>query len=112
MVQGAVAAAHFIRAIAPAYGIPVVLHSDHCHQADLPWLDGMLVADKKHKDETGEPLFSSHMIDLSALPDEENIGTTKEYLKRSKEAGTWLEMEVCSPPPPPHARPKLEHRLI
>ena len=100
MVQGAVAAAHFIRAIAPAYGIPVVLHSDHCHQADLPWLDGMLVADKKQKHETGEPLFSPHMIDLSALPDEENIGTTKEYLKRSKEAGTWLEMEVCFPLPP------------
>ncbi len=95
MVHGSTAAAHFIRAIAPVYGVPVVLHSDHCHQKDLPWLDGMLAADKKYKEQFGEPLFSSHMIDLSHLPDNDNIKTTKQYLEESKAAGTWLEMEVC-----------------
>lgn len=96
MVQGAVAAAHFIRSIAPSYGVPVVLHSDHCHPEDLPWLDGMLDADIAHRgpDGQGEPLFSSHMIDLSELADEENIKTTRQYLEKSVKAGTWLEMEI------------------
>ncbi|RYP68547.1 hypothetical protein DL769_005499 [Monosporascus sp. CRB-8-3] len=94
MVQGSVAAAHFIRLIAPSYGVPVVLHSDHCHPEDLPWLDGMLDADIAHKGEKGEPLFSSHMIDLSELADKENIKTTRQYLEKSVEAGTWLEMEI------------------
>lgn len=94
MVQGAVAAAHFIRSIAPSYGVPVVLHSDHCHPEDLPWLDGMLDADIAHKEEKGEPLFSSHMIDLSELEKEENISTTEKYLQKSVKAGTWLEMEI------------------
>ncbi|RYP68195.1 hypothetical protein DL771_006795 [Monosporascus sp. 5C6A] len=96
MVQGSVAAAHFIRSIAPSYGVPVVLHSDHCHPEDLPWLDGMLDADIAHRgpDGKGEPLFSSHMIDLSELADEENIKTTRQYLEKSVKAGTWLEMEI------------------
>ncbi|RYO95742.1 hypothetical protein DL764_007611 [Monosporascus ibericus] len=96
MVEGSVAAANFIRSIAPSYGVPVVLHSDHCHPEDLPWLDGMLDADIAHRgpDGKGEPLFSSHMIDLSELADEENIKTTRQYLEKSVKAGTWLEMEI------------------
>ena len=82
-VAGAVAAAHYIRAVAPQYGIPVVLHTDHCAKKLLPWLDGMLDADEKWFKEHGEPLFSSHMIDLSEEEVDWNIKTTADYLKRA-----------------------------
>ncbi|KAF3909435.1 hypothetical protein AA313_de0202308 [Arthrobotrys entomopaga] len=93
-IQGAIAAAHYIRAIAPAYGIPVVLHTDHCAHKLLPWLDGMLDADEAYFKEHGEPLFSSHMIDLSEEPKDKNIATTAEYLKRAAPMKQWLEMEI------------------
>merc|ERR1719387_745032 len=81
-ILGAVAGGHFVRAVAPAYGIPVLLHSDHCAKKLLPWFDGMLEADKEFFAAHGEPLFSSHMLDLSEETDEENIGTCVEYLKK------------------------------
>ncbi|KAK8068919.1 fructose-bisphosphate aldolase- class II [Apiospora phragmitis] len=93
-IQGSIAAAHYIRAIAPAYGIPVVLHTDHCAKKLLPWLDGMLEADEKFFKETGEPLFSSHMIDLSEEPVDWNVETTAKYLKRAAPMKQWLEMEI------------------
>ncbi|VVT46324.1 uncharacterized protein SAPINGB_P001157 [Magnusiomyces paraingens] len=93
-VAGAVAAAHYIRSIAPTYGIPVVLHTDHCAHKLLPWLDGMLEADEAYFKEHGEPLFSSHMIDLSEEPHEENIATTKKYFERAAKMNQWLEMEI------------------
>merc|ERR1711881_363815 len=93
-ISGAIAAAHYIRAVAPAYGVPVVLHTGHCAKKLLPWLDGMLDADEKHFKATGEPLFSSHMIDLSEEPVEENIKTTADYLKRAAPMKQWLEMEI------------------
>ena len=93
-VAGAVAAAHFIRAIAPQYGIPVVLHTDHCAKKLLPWFDGMLDADEAWFKIHGEPLFSSHMIDLSEEKVEENISTTAKYLKRAAPMKQWLEMEI------------------
>ncbi|EOO02431.1 putative fructose-bisphosphate class ii protein [Phaeoacremonium minimum UCRPA7] len=93
-IAGAVAAAHYIRSIAPAYGIPVVLHTDHCAKKLLPWLDGMLDADEAYFKEHGEPLFSSHMIDLSEEPVDWNIETTAKYLKRAAPMKQWLEMEI------------------
>jgi fructose-bisphosphate aldolase class II len=93
-IQGSIAAAHYIRAIAPAYGIPVVLHTDHCAKKLLPWLDGMLDADEKFFKETGEPLFSSHMIDLSEEAVDWNVETTAKYLKRAAPMKQWLEMEI------------------
>lgn len=93
-IAGAVAGAHYIRAVAPSYGIPVVLHTDHCAKKLLPWLDGMLDADEKHNKEHGEPLFSSHMIDLSEESVEWNIKTTADYLKRAAPMKQWLEMEI------------------
>lgn len=57
-IAGAVAAAHYVRAIAPAYGVPVIMHSDHCAKKLLPWFDGMLEADEAYYKEHGEPLFS------------------------------------------------------
>ncbi|CCK68375.1 fructose-bisphosphate aldolase FBA1 KNAG_0A07220 [Huiozyma naganishii CBS 8797] len=93
-IQGSIAAAHYIRAIAPAYGIPVVLHSDHCAKKLLPWYDGMIAADEAYFKQHGEPLFSSHMLDLSEETDEENIGTCVKYFKKMAAMGQWLEMEI------------------
>jgi len=93
-IAGAVAAAHYIKSVATAYGIPVILHTDHCAKKLLPWLDGMLDADEKRHKEHGEPLFSSHMIDLSEEPVDWNIKTTAEYLKRAAPMKQWLEMEI------------------
>lgn len=93
-VAGAVAAAHYIRSIAPAYGIPVVLHTDHCAKKLLPWLDGMLDADEAYFKLHGEPLFSSHMIDLSEEPVDWNIETTKKYLERFAKVNGFIEMEI------------------
>lgn len=93
-IAGAVAAAHYIRAIAPVYGIPVVLHSDHCAKKLLPWLDGMLEADEAYFKEHGEPLYSSHMIDLSEESHEENIAITAKYFERASKMNQWLEMEI------------------
>ncbi|KAI9702167.1 MAG: Fructose-bisphosphate aldolase 1 [Bogoriella megaspora] len=93
-IGGAVAAAHYIRSVAPLYGVPVVLHSDHCAKKLLPWLDGMLDADEAYFKEHGEPLFSSHMIDLSEEEVEWNIETTAKYLQRAAPMKQWLEMEI------------------
>ncbi|KAL6942993.1 Fructose-bisphosphate aldolase 1 [Hanseniaspora osmophila] len=93
-IKGSIAAAHFIRSIAPAYGIPVVLHSDHCAKKLLPWFDGMLEADEAYFKLHGEPLFSSHMLDLSEEEDDENIGTCVKYFTRMAKMGQWLEMEI------------------
>ena len=91
-VAGAVAAAHYIRSIAPSYGIPVVLHTDHCAKKLLPWLDGMMDADEAYFKLHGEPLFSSHMIDLSEEEVDWNVSTTAKYLERAAPMKQWLEM--------------------
>ncbi|KAF6236195.1 hypothetical protein HO173_005824 [Letharia columbiana] len=93
-IMGAVAGAHYIRSVAPAYDIPVILHTDHCAKKLLPWLDGMLEHDEKHFKAHGEPLFSSHMIDLSEEPVDWNIETTAKYLKRAAPMKQFLEMEI------------------
>lgn len=93
-IAGAIAAAHYIRAIAPTYGIPVVLHTDHCAKKLLPWFDGMLDADEAFYKENGVPLFSSHMLDLSEESDEENIATCVKYFERMAKIGQFLEMEI------------------
>jgi fructose-bisphosphate aldolase, class II len=93
-VAGAIAAAHYIRSVAPLYGVPVILHTDHCAKKLLPWLDGMLDADEAFFKAQGTPLFSSHMIDLSEEPVDYNIETTAKYLKRMSPMKQWLEMEI------------------
>ncbi len=91
---GSVALAYHVRAVAKYYGVPVVLHSDHCAKKLLPWFDGMLAADKEYYEKFGEPLFSSHMLDLSEEPDEENIAICEKYFKEMSEMKIWLEMEI------------------
>ncbi|GME76702.1 unnamed protein product [[Candida] boidinii] len=93
-IAGAVAAAAYIRSIAPTYGIPVVLHTDHCAKKLLPWFDGMLEADEAYFKAHGEPLFSSHMLDLSEENDDENIATCAKYFTRMAKMNQWLEMEI------------------
>mmetsp|Transcript_125151 Transcript_125151/g.234086 ORF Transcript_125151/g.234086 Transcript_125151/m.234086 type:complete len:357 (-) Transcript_125151:42-1112(-) len=93
-ILGAVVGAHYVRNVAPAYGIPVLVHSDHCAKKLLPWFDGMLEADESFFSAHGEPLFSSHMLDLSEEPHEENIGICIKYFKRMAPMNLILEMEI------------------
>ncbi|KAL4075521.1 hypothetical protein J3A83DRAFT_4220728 [Scleroderma citrinum] len=93
-ITGSIAAAYHIRTVAKAYGVPVVLHSDHCAHKLLPWFDGMLAADEEYFKAHQEPLFSSHMLDLSEEPKAENIATCVKYFKRMAPLGLWLEMEI------------------
>ena len=93
-IAGSVALAMHVRSVAKYYGVPVVLHSDHCAKKLLPWFDGMLKADEEFYAKYGEPLFSSHMLDLSEEPDEENIAICVEYFKRMAPMKIWLEMEI------------------
>jgi len=91
---GSVALAYHVRAVAKYYGVPVVLHSDHCAKKLLPWFDGMLKADAEYFEKFGEPLFSSHMLDLSEEPDEENIAICVKYFEKMAPMKIWLEMEI------------------
>jgi fructose-bisphosphate aldolase class II len=93
-IAGAVAGAKHVHTLAEAYGVPVILHTDHCAKKLLPWIDGLLDASEKHFAETGKSLFSSHMIDLSEEPIEENIEICKQYLKRMSKMGMTLEIEL------------------
>lgn len=93
-ILGAVAGAHFVRNVAPAYGIPVFVHSDHCAKKLLPWFDGMLEADEEYFKVYGEPLFTSHMLDLSEEPHDENVNTCAKYFKRMAPMNQILEMEI------------------
>ncbi len=93
-IAGSVAGAKHVHQMAEAYGVPVILHTDHCAKKLLPWIDGLLEASEKHFAETGAPLFSSHMIDLSEEPIEENIEICKQYLARMDKMGMTLEIEL------------------
>ena len=93
-VLGAVSGAKHVHALAAAYGVPVILHTDHAAKKLLPWIDGLLTASEAHFAETGKPLFSSHMIDLSEEPLEENIAICSEYLARMSKMGMTLEIEL------------------
>jgi fructose-bisphosphate aldolase class II len=93
-IAGSIAGAHHIHTMAKAYGIPVILHTDHCAKKLLPWIDGLIEASEEHFKEKGYPLFSSHMIDLSEEPIEENIAICKKYLERMSKIGMTLEIEL------------------
>ncbi|WP_462250290.1 class II fructose-bisphosphate aldolase [Ekhidna sp.] len=93
-IAGGVAGAHHVHQLAEAYGVTVVLHTDHAARKLLPWIDGLLDAGEKHFEQTGKPLYSSHMLDLSEEPIEENIGTCVEYFKRMSKMGMTLEIEL------------------
>lgn len=93
-ILGAIAGAKHIHTLAEAYGATVILHTDHCAKNLLPWIDGLLEASEEHYKTHGKPLYSSHMIDLSEEPIEENIELSKKYLERMSKIGMTLEIEL------------------
>jgi fructose-bisphosphate aldolase, class II len=93
-ILGAISGAQHVHAVAEAYGVPVILHTDHAAKKLLPWIDGLLDAGEKHFAQTGKPLFSSHMLDLSEESLKENIEICGEYLKRMSKMDMTLEIEL------------------
>jgi len=93
-ILGGITGALHIHTLAEAYGATVILHTDHCAKKLLPWIDGLLDASEKHFAQTGKPLYSSHMIDLSEEPLVENLELCKRYLERMSKMGMTLEIEL------------------
>ncbi|WP_150141310.1 class II fructose-bisphosphate aldolase, partial [Candidatus Enterovibrio escicola] len=93
-ILGAVAGAKYVHAVAESYGVPVILHTDHAAKKLLPWIDGLLDAGEEFFAQTGKPLFSSHMIDLSEESLEENIEICAKYLERMAKMDMTLEIEL------------------
>lgn len=93
-IAGAIAGAKHVHQLAETYGATVIMHTDHCAKKLLPWIDGLLDASEEFYKETGKSLFSSHMIDLSEEPIEENIEICKTYLTRMSKMGMTLEIEL------------------
>ncbi len=93
-VLGAISGALHVHTLASAYGVPVLLHTDHAARKLLPWIDSLLDASEEHFKAHSKPLFTSHMLDLSEEPLEQNIATCKEYLKRMSKIGMTLEIEL------------------
>jgi len=93
-ILGSIAGAHHVRNLAEHYGARVILHTDHAAKKLLPWIDGLLDAGETHYKQHGEPLFSSHMLDLSEEPMEENLDLCVQYLERMSTMGMTLEIEL------------------
>lgn len=93
-IAGTISGALHIHQMAEFYGVPVIIHTDHAARKLLPWIDGLLDAGEKFFKEKGKPLFSSHMLDLSEEPLEENIATCEKYLERMSKIGMTLEIEL------------------
>ncbi len=93
-VLGAISGAKHVHLMAVAYGVPVILHTDHAAKKLLPWIDALLEEGEKYFEQTGKPLYSSHMLDLSEESLEENIEISSAYLKRMSKIGMTLEIEL------------------
>lgn len=93
-IAGAISGALHIHNVAKYYGVPVVLHTDHAAKKWLPWISGLIDAGEQFFKEKKQPLFSSHMLDLSEEPIEENISISTEYFKRMKPLGMGIEIEL------------------
>ncbi len=93
-ILGGVSGANHVHTMAEAYGVPVILHTDHCAKKLLPWIDGLLTFGEEFFKKNGYPLYSSHMLDLSEESIEENIEVCVEYLKRMDKMGMTLEIEL------------------
>ena len=93
-INGCISGAMHVHQMAKLYGATVILHTDHCQKSWLPWIDGLIEAGEKYFEKHGKPLYSSHMIDLSAEPIKENIEICKSYLERMSKIGMTLEIEL------------------
>ena len=93
-ISGAISGALHIHTVAQHYGVPVVLHTDHAAKKWLPWISALIDAGEQYFKEKGQPLYSSHMLDLSEEPIEENIHTSVEFYKRMAPLGMSIEIEL------------------
>jgi fructose-bisphosphate aldolase class II len=93
-IAGSVSGAKHVHAMAEAYDVPVILHTDHAARKLLPWVDGMLDAGEKFYEQEGKALYSSHMLDLSEEPIDENLSTSKQYFERMTPLGMTIEIEL------------------
>ena len=93
-ILGSIAGAKHVHLLAEHYGIPVILHTDHCAKKLLPWVDGLITAGEEHFKQFGKPLFSSHMLDYSIEPLAENIAVAEKHLARMSKIGMTLEIEL------------------
>jgi fructose-bisphosphate aldolase class II len=93
-IAGAVSGAIHVHMMAESYGVAVILHTDHAAKKLLPWIDALLEAGETYYKNHGKPLYSSHMLDLSEEPLEENIATCKAYLERMSKIGMSIEIEL------------------
>ncbi len=93
-ILGGISGALHVHTMAEAYGVPVILHTDHCAKKLLPWIDGLMDYGEKFYEQHQKPLYSSHMLDLSEEPIEENVEICKEYLKRMDALGMTIEIEL------------------
>ena len=93
-IAGSIAGAHHVRTLAKVYGVPVILHTDHCAKKILPWVEGVIAAGEEYFARNGEPLFSSHMLDLSEQPLAENIEISARTLTRIAKMNMTLEIEL------------------
>lgn len=93
-IQGAISGALHVHQVAKYYGVPVVLHTDHAAKKWLPWISALIDAGETYHKEKGQPLFSSHMLDLSEEPLEENIHECETFFKRMTPLGMSIEIEL------------------
>ena len=93
-ISGGVSGAVHIHTIANYSGVPVVIHTDHAAKKWLPWVSGLLDAGEQFFKEKGQPLFSSHMLDLSEEPIKENVETSVQFYKRMAPLGMSIEIEL------------------
>jgi len=93
-IAGSIAGALHVRTMAEVYGVPVILHTDHCAKKILPWVEGVIAAGESYFAKNGEPLFSSHMLDLSEQPLEENLEISRKVLSRISKMKMLLEIEL------------------
>ncbi len=93
-ILGGIAAAKHVDTLAKAYGVAVILHTDHAAKKLLPWIDGLLEAGEENFKNHGKPLYSSHMLDLSEETLEENLSICEKYLERMSKIGMTLEIEL------------------
>lgn len=93
-ILGGISGAQHVHAMAEAYGVPTILHTDHCALNIISWVDGLLDAGERFFEKNGYPLYSSHMLDLSEEPLHENIEISARYLARMAKMGMTLEIEL------------------
>ena len=93
-VVGTVAAAHHVHLLAEHYGICVAMHTDHANKALIPWIEALLEEGERYYDHHGKPLYSSHMLDLSADPIDFNLSESARILERMAKMDMSLEIEL------------------